>query len=78
MIGILKGSFMFLSDVLKNVDLYTKLDFVTVQSYGNGTTSGELRLTKDISADIKGRHVILVEDILDSGKTLKFVKDLFP
>ena len=46
-IGILKGSFMFLSDVLKNVDLYTKLDFVTVQSYGNGTTSGELRLTKD-------------------------------
>ena len=76
-IGILKGSFMFLSDVLKNVDLYTKLDFVTVQSYGNGTTSGELRLTKDISADIKGKHVILVEDILDSGKTLKFVKDLF-
>ena len=72
-IGILKGSFMFLSDVLKNVDLYTKL----VQSYGNGTTSGELRLTKDISADIKGKHVILVEDILDSGKTLKFVKDLF-
>ena len=68
---------MFLSDVLKNVDLYTKLDFVTVQSYGNGTTSGELRLTKDISADIKGKHVILVEDILDSGKTLKFVKDLF-
>lgn len=76
-IGILKGSFMFLSDVLKNVDLYTKLDFVTVQSYGNGTTSGELRLTKDISADIKGKHIILVEDILDSGKTLKFVKDLF-
>ena len=74
-IGVLKGSFMFLSDVLKNVDLYTKLDFVT--SYGNGTTSGELRLTKDISADIKGKHVILVEDILDSGKTLKFVKDLF-
>ena len=64
-IGILKGSFMFLSDVLKNVDLYTKLDFVTVQSYGNGTTSGELRLTKDISADIKGKQ------------TLKFVKDLF-
>ena len=62
-IGILKGSFMFLSDVLKNVDLYTKLDFVTVQSYGNGTTSGELRLTKDISADIKGKHVILVEDL---------------
>ena len=62
-IGILKGSFMFLSDVLKNVDLYTKLDFVTVQSYGNGTTSGELRLTKDISADIKGKHVILVEDM---------------
>ena len=76
-IGILKGSFMFLSDVLKNVDLEPTLDFVTVQSDGNDTTSGELRLTKDISADIKGRHVILVEDILDSGKTLKFVKDLF-
>ena len=76
-IGILKGSFMFLSDVMKNIDLYTRLDFVTVQSYGNGTTSGELKLTKDITADIKGKHVILVEDILDSGKTLKFVKDLF-
>lgn len=76
-IGILKGSFMFLSDVMKSIDLYTRLDFVTVQSYGNGTTSGELKLTKDITADIKGKHVILVEDILDSGKTLKFVKDLF-
>ena len=76
-IGILKGSFMFLSDVMKNIDLYTRLDFVTVQSYGNGTSSGELTLTKDITADIKGKHVILVEDILDSGKTLKFVKDLF-
>ena len=50
-IGILKGSFMFLSDVMKSIDLYTRLDFVTVQSYGNGTTSGELRLTKDITAD---------------------------
>ena len=76
-IGILKGSFMFLSDVMKNIDLYTRLDFVTVQSYGNGTSSGELTLTKDITADIKGKHVILVEDILDIGKTLKFVKDLF-
>ena len=63
-IGILKGSFMFLSDVMKSIDLYTRLDFVTVQSYGNGTTSGELKLTKDITADIKGKHVILVEDIL--------------
>ena len=53
-IGILKGSFMFLSDVLKNVDLYTKLDFVTVQSYGNGTTSGELRLTR--ACVDKGMH----------------------
>ena len=69
---------MFLSDVLKNVDLYTKLDFVTVQSYGNGTTSGELRLTKDISADIKGKHVILVEDILDSGKNAEIRKGSFP
>ena len=76
-IGILKGSFMFLSDVMKNIDLYTRLDFVTVQSYGNGTSSGELTLTKDITADIKGKHIILVEDILDSGKTLKFVKELF-
>ena len=74
-IGILKGSFMFLSDVMKNIDLYTRLDFVTVQSYGNGTTSGELRLTKDITADIKGRHVILVEDILDSGRTLNYLME---
>lgn len=76
-IGILKGSFMFLADIVRNTALDCTLDFVTVQSYGDSTVSGELSLTKDISVDIRDKNVILVEDILDTGKTLAFLKQRF-
>lgn len=68
---ILKGSFMFLTDMVRHVDLMCNVDFMAVSSYGSGTTSsGEVRILKDTSASITGRHVIIVEDILDTGTTL--------
>ncbi len=75
-VAVLKGSFMFLSDLLKNIDLYCRLDFVAVQSYGDMVYSGDLVLIKDISVDVRGKNVVIVEDILDTGKTLDFVKRL--
>ncbi len=77
LVGVLKGAMVFLSDVMRNIGLYCKLDFITVQSYGDGMTSGELKLTRDITTDIKGKNVIVVEDILDTGNTLDYVKRLF-
>ena len=77
LVGVLKGAMVFLSDVMRNIGLYCKLDFITVQSYGNGMTSGELKLTRDITTDIKDKNVIVVEDILDTGNTLDYVKRLF-
>lgn len=76
-VGIMKGSVMFLADLVRSTDADCILDFATVQSYRNGTTSGELTLMQDISTDIEGKNVIIVEDILDTGKTLSFLCDYF-
>ncbi|MGN1001379.1 MAG: hypoxanthine phosphoribosyltransferase [Oscillospiraceae bacterium] len=74
-LGILKGSYVFMADLLKNVDLYCEMDFMAVSSYGSGTSStGAVKITKDLSRDIEGRDVIIVEDILDSGVTLSYLK----
>lgn len=74
-IGILKGSFIFMADLLKNINIYSEVDFMAVSSYGNGTsTTGAVKITKDLSRDIEGRHIILVEDILDSGITLSYLR----
>lgn len=60
---------------MRNVDLYCNMDFMAVSSYGNGTTTtGAVKINKDLSQDIEGRHVIIVEDILDSGVTLSYLK----
>jgi hypoxanthine phosphoribosyltransferase len=76
LVGILKGSFVFLSDLARAVPRDVLLDFVGVASYGAGTeSSGAVRITKDLEADIEGADVILVEDIVDSGRTLRFVLD---
>ena len=74
-IGILKGCFVFMSDLLRSIDMLCDMDFMAVSSYGSGTTTtGAVRITKDLSRDIAGRHVVLVEDILDSGVTLSYLK----
>lgn len=74
-VGVLKGCFVFMADLLRNVDVYCTMDFMSVSSYGDGVTStGAVKINKDLSRDIAGRHVIIVEDILDSGITLSYLK----
>ncbi len=73
-VGVLKGSFMFMSDLIKKIKLDTEVYFLKAESYGRGTqTSGEVKITKDIEADINGENVIVVEDIIDSGFTMREV-----
>lgn len=74
LIGVLKGAFVFLSDLARNLSIPVKLDFVRLASYGSQSQSqGEIRLTKSIEIPIKDKHVLVVEDIVDSGLTLKFL-----
>lgn len=74
MVGILKGSFVFLADLIRAMQISVEIDFIRARSYGKGTTSsGAIEITKDIETDVMGRHVIVVEDILDSGLTLDVV-----
>lgn len=73
-IGVLKGCFMFMADLVRNVDVPCSIDFMAVSSYGNSTTTtGAVKITKDLREDIEGRDVIIVEDILDSGVTLHYL-----
>lgn len=69
-VAILNGTVLFLADLIRHLDIPLKLDFIGVSSYGAGTTSGETILTKQTSADVRGRDVLVVDDILDTGKTL--------
>lgn len=74
-IGVLKGSFVFMADLVRAVDLKSSLDFMAVSSYGSGTsTSGAVKIMKDLNEDIGGRDIIIVEDILDSGVTLNYLR----
>jgi hypoxanthine phosphoribosyltransferase len=74
-VGILKGAVLWLSDVIKNVTIDTKIDFMAVSSYGAETkTSGVVRIIKDLDTSIEGKNVIIVEDIVDSGITLNYLK----
>lgn len=73
-VGVLKGSFVFMADLVRCVDTPCTLDFMVVSSYGSGVkTTGAVKINKDLSEDIEGRHVIIVEDILDSGVTLSYL-----
>lgn len=76
-IGVLSGSFMFLSDLLKEIDIPVEVDFVSVSSYDGEESRGEIRLLSDIKSDIKDRDIIIVEDIIDTGHTVKFLIDHF-
>lgn len=70
-VGILKGSVMFFADLVRQINVPLNIDFMVASSYGSGTeTSGSVKIKKDLDGDIKGRHVLLVEDIIDSGVTM--------
>ena len=74
LISVLRGAFVFMADLCRCIDLPCTLDFMAVSSYGKGTSSsGQVQITKDLSEDISGRHIIVVEDILDSGNTLSYL-----
>ena len=74
LISVLRGSFVFMADLCRAIDLPCTLDFMAVSSYGKGTkSSGQVQITKDPSEDITDRHIIVVEDILDSGNTLSYL-----
>lgn len=74
-IGVLKGCFIFMADLMRYVDVDCTMDFMSVSSYNGTTSTGAVKITKDLSQDIKGRDVILIEDILDSGVTLNYLKN---
>jgi len=71
-VGVLKGVVLFFSDMIKNIDIPCQIDFMWVSSYGSGTTSGKMQVKRDVSEDIKGRHVVILEDIFDTGNSLDF------
>lgn len=75
LIGVLNGSFIFMADLIRALDIDCEMDFIKLASYHGDKSTGTVRLRKDISAEITGRHVIIVEDIIDSGLTIKFIKD---
>lgn len=75
-IGILKGSFVFMSDLVRAMNIPVEIDFVRLASYGAGTeSSGKIKLVKDVETPIKDRHVLVVEDIVDRGLTVRFLLD---
>ena len=76
LIGILKGAFVFLSDLVRNLTIPVKVDFIRVCSYGSDvSSSGNIRLTKEIEIDVTNKDVLLVEDIVDTGLTLSYIVD---
>ena len=77
LVGILRGSVVFLSDLMRNISIPCKVDFMSVSSYGDGVTStGIVKITQDLDINIAGYDVLIVEDILDTGKTLYNVKEM--
>ena len=77
-LGVLKGSFVFMADLMRACQLHSDIEFLAVSSYANATeSSGRVKINYDLQQDITGRHLIIVEDILDSGNTLAFLKEYF-
>lgn len=78
LVGVLKGGFIFLADLVRKMSMDVSIDFISVSSYGNSTqSSGVVRILKDIDSDITGKHVLLVEDLIDTGLTLNYLKEIF-
>lgn len=77
LVAVLKGAFIFLSDLVRSMDGDVSLDFMALSSYAKGTTSsGQVRLLKDLDTSLDGRNVIIVEDIVDTGLTLSYLQDI--
>lgn len=76
-IGLLKGSYIFMADLLRKIDLQCSIDFMAVSSYGSGTrSSGAVKIVKDLSVNPEGYDLLVIEDILDSGRTLSYVCEM--
>ena len=76
MVSVLKGSFIFMADLIRAVDIHASVDFMAVSSYGMTATSGAVRIVLDLREPIEDRHVLLVEDIVDSGHTLHYLQQV--
>ena len=75
-LGVLKGCFVFMADLVRAVDIPCTMEFMAVSSYGNGTSStGAVKITRDLTYNVEGRDILLVEDILDSGVTLNYLRE---
>lgn len=78
LVGILKGSIPFMAELIKHIDAHIETDYMVVSSYHGGTeSSGTVKIIKDLDISVAGRHIIFVEDIIDTGRTLKELKELF-
>lgn len=76
LIGILKGSFVFMADLIRLLDFPLEVEFITLSSYGRGrSTRGELKMVEGLHTEVKGRHILVVEDIVDTGHTISFLLD---
>lgn len=76
LVGLLKGSIMFMSDLIKYIDTHLEIDFMDVSSYVGTKSSGEVKILKDLSTSVDGRHILIVEDIIETGTTLNSIVDL--
>jgi len=77
-IGVLNGAFLFLADLIKNINIDCEIDFFKLSSYGDEKiSSGKVRLLKELNCDVKNRDIIIVEDIVDSGLSIKYIEELF-
>lgn len=77
-VGILKGALPFMADLMKEMDIFLEYDMMDVSSYGTEmSSSGEVKIIKDLDASVEGRHILIVEDIIDTGRTLKYLQDMF-
>ncbi len=75
-VGILRGAFIFFSDIVRHIQVPMNIDFIIASSYTKTQTSGEIKIHADLREDIKAKHVLLIEDIVDSGLTLKYIQEM--